>query len=80
MRSATDEEEQVFHLIDSKSDGREVLFVLARDFLHQPDEDGAAVHSVVRLVVHVLQTDEELRVGAESFCRQRTACCVSTVM
>lgn len=61
----------VFHLVDAEPDRREVLFVLARDFLHQTDQDGAAVHSVVRVVVHVLQTDEELRVGAERGCREK---------
>lgn len=63
---------RVFHLVDTESDGQELVLVLARDFLHQTDQDGAAGNSVVRLVVHVLQKDEEVVAGAEGSCRQMT--------
>lgn len=63
-----------FYLIDGESDGVEVsseASLPASVFLHQTDQDGAAVLAIVRVVVHFVQPDEELKVGAERGCRQR---------
>lgn len=61
------------YLVDGKSDGVQVSSKASFSssiFLHQTNQDGAAVFAVVRLVVNVLEADEELRVGAERGCRE----------
>lgn len=63
------------HLVDGESDGVQVsseTSLPASVFLHQTDQDRAAILAVVRIVIHVLQPDKELRVGAESGCREKT--------
>lgn len=60
------------YLVDGKSNGVKVsteASLPASVFLHQTNQDGAAILAVVRLVVDVLQADEELKVGAERGCR-----------
>lgn len=64
------------YLIDGKANGVEVASkasLPASILLHQTDEDGAAFLTVVRIVVHVVQADEELRVGAEGGCRETSS-------
>lgn len=61
------------YLVDGESDGVEVsseTSLLASIFLHQTNQDGAAVLAVMRVIIDVLQPDEELRVGAERGCRE----------
>lgn len=61
------------YLVDGKSNGVQVsteASLPASVFLHQTNQDGAAILAVVRLVVDVLQADEELKVGAERGCRE----------
>ncbi len=60
------------YLVDSESDCVEVspeASLPASIFLHQTDQDSAAVLAVVRVVIHILEPDQELRVGAERGCR-----------
>ena len=61
------------NLVDGESDAVKVsskASLPASVFLHQTNQDAAAVLAVVRVVVHVAQPDEELRVGAERGCIQ----------
>lgn len=63
------------YLVDGEPDGVEVSSeapLSANVFLHQTNQGGAAVLAVVRVVVHVLQPDEELRVRAERGCGENT--------
>lgn len=63
------------YLIDGEPDGVEVSpegSLPASVFLHQTNQDSAAVLAIVRVIVDILQPDEELRVGAERGCREKT--------
>ena len=62
------------HLIDGETNGVEVsskASLSASVFLHQSDQGGAAVLGVVRLIVHGVESDKELRVRAESGCTEK---------
>lgn len=50
------------NLVDGEADGVEVTSeapLPSSIFLHQTNEDGAAFLAIVRIIVHVVQLDEE---------------------
>ncbi len=65
------------YFVDGESDGVQVsseLSLPASVFLHETNQSSAAILTVMRVIVNVLQLDEELRVGAERGCREHTRC------
>lgn len=56
------------HLINSKANCLKVAvkpFLLTSILLHQPQKKGASVLPIQRIIIDVLQTHHELRVGCE---------------